>query len=94
MFRRLKSCAKKRFTKPLPLQNAIQDELDPDVYDANIKIIRDALYRGDIFYKDGNIQCEEGHKFGLKLSKAIKTVLSGKYNKTKKYLFFFFTFFL
>lgn len=70
--------------KPLPLQNAIQDELDPDVYDANIKIIRDALYRGDIFYKDGNIQCEEGHKFGLKLSKAIKTVLSGKYNKTKK----------
>lgn len=67
--------------KPLPLQNSIVDD---EEYDANVKIIRDALYKGDIFFKDGNIFCEEGKKFGLKLSKAIKYILKGKYNKAKK----------
>ena len=70
--------------KPLPLQNAIQDEMDPDEYDKQIKVLRDAFYRGSIYFKDGNIFCDDKKKFGLKLSRAIKTVLQGKYNNSKK----------
>lgn len=70
--------------KPLPLQNAIQDELDFNEYDRHVQALRDAFYKGAIYYKDGNIFPADGTKFGLKISKAIKTVLQGKYNKSKK----------
>lgn len=75
--------------KPIPLQNkslynTIQDELDVEVYDRYVQTIRDALYEGKIYYKDGNILTPQGQKFGLKLSKAIKILLKGKYNPKKK----------
>jgi len=75
--------------KPVPLQNkklvnAIQDELDEDVYDNYVQIIREALYSGKIYYRDGNIFPRAGDKFGLKISKAIKILLKGKYNPKKK----------
>lgn len=76
--------------KPIPLQyknlhNAIQDELDVEVYDRYVQTIRDALYTGKIYYRDGNLLLStEGAKFGLKLSKAIKVLLKGKYNPKKK----------
>lgn len=69
--------------KPQPLQNAIQDELDFDEYEKYVKVLRDAFYKGTIYFKDGNIYPAKG-KFGLKLAKAIKTALKGKYNNSKK----------
>ena len=70
--------------KQQPLQNAIQDELEFDEYDKYVKILRDAFYKGDIYYKDGNIFPAEGKKFGLKISKAIKIICKGKFNRAKK----------
>ena len=70
--------------KPQPLQNAIQDELEVDEYEKYVKVLRDAFYKGDIYYKDGNIFPADGKKFGLKISKAIKILCKGKFNRAKK----------
>lgn len=75
--------------KPVPLQNKnltneIEDGITQREYDKYIQTIRDALYEGKIYYKDGNLLTPENQKFGLKLAKAIKILLKGKYNTAKK----------